>query len=1317
MKKARPRLELLEDRSLLATLLWNPMPSAITPQWSMPGNWINQATLQRSLTVPMPGDSLVFSDSNVTSSIDNIALTTSQSFANIQIMNGFTGTITLDDALNTQALTFAGNATINGDSNFTLLGKGTWSSGTMAGSGQTIVAPTATLQLAGSDAEIDPTLNGRAMIVESTKAVPASLAESKFQVQMTSGILFLQGSASVQDDGSFLVKATQNILIGGFDSSTLADFNVGPGGLLRVNLPSADSLHINARFQNSSAAASTQIIIASGDLSLYQGGTLSGKVQLGPAKASMTFDQSGQDTNYDWQQGTQFTGKGTVRVKGEGAGVDSGSARYDAIINVEATEVDFGSTVQFDAWGGALVGPGALRFTSGTTYLDGFLVWAADDSGTNAARIIVNAGATVEFRGAKDTAGNFLSPAILRGAQISVAGTLEFAGEVFTGWDSYGNPIVNELTDANPLDVYMGNNAQVSFSKGSSLVLLDAVVVKPYDTQPGTAPKLLLQNGATLVKMASDIRTTSSIGPGIMLPGFDPNRQIVYQANAGQLNVAWQMTADSPAESISITDPSRLQMTFRFAGPLDTSTQVVNAQTGSTWTGSAMVTANDVTNQGTIIPGGAGKVGFIDFNGDLGLMATSSVSIDVKGPSASGNYDQVEATGFSTIGGTLSVAFAGYTPKPGDTYDVLDLPGGYTGTFATVKLPSFSGERLQVNYDPNDVSVSVVSISSLPTITKLSSTSGSTAGGQTVVITGTNFRGVQSVTFGGVPALSWTINSSTQITAVAPPHAATTTTPTYIVVTTAAGSAKAAYSYVKGSVPAIADLETTSGLLTGGNTIVIDGSGFTGATGVTFGSVSAVSFAVNSNGTQISAVVPAFTGSSAPATVDVHVTAFSGTSPTLSADQYTYVHQSAPTLTGLSVGTGSTAGGTPVTITGTGLLNVYDVQFGGVSATSFTINSPTSITAIAPPDASGSVAVSVVTLGGNSGTTLTSADQFTYYPATNPAVSGISPNQGYITGGTVVTITGVQFTGVTSVLFGGVAATQFTVHSDTSITATVPADVSGTVDVTVATPTASSIDTPADRFTYLLPPVPVVTSLSTSSGGTAGGTLVTIQGTGFTTATSVTFGGVAATIDNRLGDTGLIVTAPADSAGPVVVVVTDPAGSSSSVLSSADQFTYIAPPPVVLAVTPNSGGTTGGNRITVLGTGFAGASAVDFNGTPATSFTINSDNSITVVTPAEPAGLVDITVTTVGGTSATSSSDSFTYTTPPVPAITGLSTDNGATSGGTVIVITGTNFTGATTVDFGLGDPASFTINSDTQITAMAPAEGPGTVNVTGTTA
>ncbi len=66
----------------------------------------------------------------------------------------------------------------------------------------------------------------------------------------------------------------------------------------------------------------------------------------------------------------------------------------------------------------------------------------------------------------------------------------------------------------------------------------------------------------------------------------------------------------------------------------------------------------------------------------------------------------------------------------------------------------------------------------------------------------------------------------------------------------------------------------------------------------------------------------------------------------------------------------------------------------------------------------------------------------------------------------------------------------------------------------------------------------------------------------------------------------------------------------------------------------------------------------------------------------------------------------------PRPRVTGVSPSFGASTGGTSVTVTGDGFTTATAVDFG-GTDASFTVNSDTSITATSPAVTPGTVDVT----
>ena len=152
--------------------------------------------------------------------------------------------------------------------------------------------------------------------------------------------------------------------------------------------------------------------------------------------------------------------------------------------------------------------------------------------------------------------------------------------------------------------------------------------------------------------------------------------------------------------------------------------------------------------------------------------------------------------------------------------------------------------------------------------------------------------------------------------------------------------------------------------------------------------------------------------------------------------------------------------------------------------------------------------------------------------------------------------------------------------------------------------------------------------------------------------------------------------------------------------------------PVVTGISPKSGSAAGSTLVTITGTGFYGATAVDFGTTAATDLTVVNDTTITADSPAG-SGAVDVTVVTPGGTSATSSADRFTYTAAvAAPAVTGINPNSGPAAGGTLVTITGTGFTGATAVDFGTTAVTGLTVVNETKITAESSA-GTGVVNVT----
>ena len=172
---------------------------------------------------------------------------------------------------------------------------------------------------------------------------------------------------------------------------------------------------------------------------------------------------------------------------------------------------------------------------------------------------------------------------------------------------------------------------------------------------------------------------------------------------------------------------------------------------------------------------------------------------------------------------------------------------------------------------------------------------------------------------------------------------------------------------------------------------------------------------------------------------------------------------------------------------------------------------------------------------------------------------------------------------------------------------------------------------------------PVVSNLSPRQGSTSGGETVTITGTGFGSASSPAVSGVqvgvaqvAAGGFQVTSPTTMTVTmptglsaqppppgsrAPQNGAGPVNVLVTRKNGVSS-VPGASSTFEYVntnstsAAIPSVNAVSPTGGLQTTPGKITILGSGFTGATKVTFGGVNAPNFTVVSPFQITVQAPA-----------------------------------------------------------------------------------------------------
>lgn len=365
------------------------------------------------------------------------------------------------------------------------------------------------------------------------------------------------------------------------------------------------------------------------------------------------------------------------------------------------------------------------------------------------------------------------------------------------------------------------------------------------------------------------------------------------------------------------------------------------------------------------------------------------------------------------------------------------------------------------------------------------------------------------------------------------------------------------------------------------------------------------------------------------------------------------------TVTSISPNTGSSAGGVPVTITGTNFAAGAIVSFGVATATQVVVVNSTTITAVTPPYVGGNTSVSVTNVAGDKGS-LTNGFAYVTTPLpTQPVLNVVVPNIGSPAGGDTVTITGSNLVRGMKVTFGGNPATVIS-NTAVSIQATTPPGVAGsTVDVVITNPNGQSSTSLTPAFAYAAAPVPApptISNISPAVGSMNGGTQFVISGTGFNYGAVVSFGGppppvgtgirgvtMFVTYNPTICGSGvplpcLVGTTPPMPVGSMDVVVTNmnPAtgiidsGSGSSTLSQG--FTFVTAPSISNVV-PSSGTVSGGTTVTITGTNFQTGAQVLVGGQAAVVQTATT-TQITAVTPANSAGTSPVVVVNPDGQSS-----------------------------------------------------------------------------------
>jgi hypothetical protein len=426
----------------------------------------------------------------------------------------------------------------------------------------------------------------------------------------------------------------------------------------------------------------------------------------------------------------------------------------------------------------------------------------------------------------------------------------------------------------------------------------------------------------------------------------------------------------------------------------------------------------------------------------------------------------------------------------------------------------------------------------------LSPATGALSGGNTVTLVGTGFPsgpGLQ-VLFGSRASPAVTRLSSTELRVVVPRGLEVEAVDVRVHGQGSGGVLRRAYRYLADS--RVSDLAPLTGPQAGGTRVVLTGQGFEGTTSVLFGGTPAPLFQVDAP-SRLTVTTPPAPGSGA---VDVQVVTPRGAWTVRDGFTYEDAHGGPLTLHGVFPHVGASADGT-VTLTGRGLdAPGLLVSFGGTPAPLVTAT-PTTATVTVPARGALPRTVTVSATAGTERATL--PDGYTF----RLTLSHLTPGTGPSLGGTPAVLDGAALPPDAVVRVGALEATVTAVPTESRLHFTTPPGGAGPHALHVAS--ASDPEDEAllpDAFTYEAPLT--LAQVEPARGAIAGGTRITVRGSGFAEGTTVTFGGEPAK-DVRVldGHTLTCRTPSSRTQGPAEVAVAR--GATRAALPEV--FTYFDP--------------------------------------------------------------------------------------------------------------------------------------------------------------
>lgn len=512
-----------------------------------------------------------------------------------------------------------------------------------------------------------------------------------------------------------------------------------------------------------------------------------------------------------------------------------------------------------------------------------------------------------------------------------------------------------------------------------------------------------------------------------------------------------------------------------------------------------------------------------------------------------------------------------------------------------------------------------------------------TDGGVEIDIRGTGFNAPMGVSFSGRNAVRVQVIDETLIRAVVPVHPPGSAT---IRLTTPTETLERKNAVTYYAPLRIDQISPTSGMIAGGQTVTIYGQGFDTTTRVYFGDNLATMQSVDPAAGTLRVITPQ---ASTPGLINITLRNEHETYRL--QDAYLYRTANAFALSAAHPDVGSTAGGTEVWLVGHGFdAPDLNISFGTKTAAILSASASHVLVRTPPTTSSGPVDIIART---NSTERARLSQGFHYQDVID--ITTVSPDQGSTDGNQSVTISGRGFNTATRVMFGQLPA-RFEVISDTEIRATTPSHGATLVDVKITT--SSGVETVIrDAYRYLEPLK--IWGFSPARGALAGGTYVTVRGTGLSDPLAVQLDGRAVSEIRRIDDNNLsfrtpprqnaasttlqITAADKQADGPYPFVYFNPintfGGASGSEVEGAVNISVLAlggsPVPnafVMLSTrseTPYQGVTDANGQLTLSGLDVLGAQTVTATAAGHSSATVqavDAENITLFITPLDGEG-------------------------------------------------------------------------------------------------